>query len=118
MSGVRHFDFDASADRDLGEHLSKAKFVLEECSAPEFASEASALLDEQEQKIRSHEMDSRARKSMLYEARYCGQTSSARLYTGSGKKPGFTKKPTVDEQLNEKPATETSESSGEQQTNG
>jgi hypothetical protein len=31
---------------------------------------------------------------------------------------GFTKKPTVDEQLNEKPATETSKSSEEQQTNG
>jgi hypothetical protein len=28
---------------------------------------------------------SRARKNMRYEARYYGQTSSARLYTGSGK---------------------------------
>jgi hypothetical protein len=84
------------------------------CAAPELASEAAALLDEHERNIRSQEIDSRARKNMLYEARYYGQTSSARLYTGSGKKPGFTKKPTVDEQLNEKPATETSESSDEQ----
>jgi hypothetical protein len=97
------------------EHLSKAKCVLEACPAPELTSEAAALLDEHEQKIRSQEMDSRARKSMLYEARHYGQTSSARLYTGSGKKPGFTKKPTVDEQLNEKPANETSNSSDEQQ---
>ena len=97
------------------QHLSKAKVVLEACPAPELTSEAAALLDEQEQKIRSHEIDSRARKSMLYEARYYGQTSSARLYTGSRQKSEFTKKPTVDEQLNEKPATETSESSGEQQ---
>jgi hypothetical protein len=49
------------------------------------------------------------------EARYYGQTSSARLYTGSGKKSGFTKKPTVDEQLNEKPANETTRSSDEEQ---
>lgn len=55
---------------------------------------------------------------MLYEASYYGQTSSARPYTGSGKKPGLTKKPTVDEQLNAKPDTETSESSDEQQRNG
>jgi hypothetical protein len=41
-----------------------------------------------------------------------------RLYTGSGKKPAFTKKPTVDEQLNEKPGTETPKSSSEQQKNG
>jgi hypothetical protein len=53
-------------------------------------------------------------KDLLYEARYYGQTSSARLYTGSGKKPGFTKKPTVDEQLKERPATETSELPDEQ----
>ena len=33
-----------------------------------------------------------ARKNMLYEARYYGQTSGARLYTGSRKKSGFTKK--------------------------
>jgi hypothetical protein len=32
---------------------------------------------------------------MLYEARYYGQTSSARLYTGSRQKSEFTKKPTV-----------------------
>jgi hypothetical protein len=51
---------------------------------------------------------------MLYEGRYYGQTSSVRLYTGSGKKPGFSKKSTVDEQLNEKPAVETSKSSDEQ----
>jgi Ca-activated chloride channel homolog len=99
------------------EHLSKAKCVLGACPAPELASEASALLDEHEQKIRSQEMDSRARKSMLYEARYYGQTSSARLYTGSRQKSEFTKKPTVDEQLNEKLATEKPESSDEQQTN-
>ena len=42
---------------------------------------------------------------MLYEARYYGQTSSARLYTGSRKKSGFTKKPTAEEQLNEKQLT-------------
>jgi hypothetical protein len=100
------------------EHFMSAKQFLVECAAPELTSEATALLDEQEQKIRSQQMDSRARKNMRYEARYYGQTSSVRLYTGSGKKPGFTKKPTVDEQLNEKPATETSESSGEEQTNG
>jgi len=90
---------------------------LEACPAPELASEASALLDEQEQKIRSHEMDSRARKSMLYEARYYGQTSSARLYTGSRQKSEFTKKQTVEEQLNEKPSTERPKSSDEQQRN-
>jgi hypothetical protein len=52
------------------EHLSKAKFALDACAAPELASEAAALLDEHEQKIRSQEIDSRARKNMLYEARY------------------------------------------------
>jgi hypothetical protein len=40
------------------------------------------------------------------------------MLPGSGKKSGFTKKPTVDEQLNEKPASETPKSSDEQQTNG
>jgi len=97
------------------QHLSTAKVVLEACPAPKLASEAAALLDEHEQKIRSQEVDSRARKNMLYEARYYGQTSSARLYTGSRKKSEFTRKPTVDEQLNEKPAAETPESSDEQQ---
>jgi hypothetical protein len=97
------------------QHLTKAKFALEACPAPELASEAAALLDEHEQKIRSQEIDSRARKNMRYEARYYGQTSSARLYTGSRKKSEFTKKPTVDEQLNENPATERPKSSGEQQ---
>jgi Ca-activated chloride channel family protein len=96
------------------QHFSSAKRFLAECAAPELTAEAAALLDEQEQKIRSQEIDSRARKSMRYEARYYGQTSSARLYTGSGRKSGFTKKPTVDEQLNEKPSTEIPESSGEQ----
>ena len=81
----------------------------------ELTSEASELLDEHERKIRSRGAASRAPKDMLYEARYYGRTSSARLYTGSGKKPGFTKKPTVDEQLNEKPATGKPESSDEQQ---
>jgi Ca-activated chloride channel homolog len=100
------------------EHLSKAKIVLKACPAPELASEAAALLDEHEQKIRSNNIDSRARKNMWYEARYYGQTSSARLYTGSRQKSEFTKKPTVEEQLDEKPATESPESSGEQQTNG
>jgi len=100
------------------EHLSKAKVVLDVCAAPEFTAEAAALLDEHEQKIRSQEMDSRARKNMRYEARYYGQTSSARLYTGSRQKSEFTKKPSVEEQLDEKPATESPESSGEQQTNG
>jgi hypothetical protein len=95
-------------------HFTSAKQFLAQCAAPELASEAAALLGEHEQKIRSQEIDFRARKNMLYDARYYGQTSSARLYTGSGKKPGFTKKPTVDEQLNEKPATESPESSGEQ----
>jgi hypothetical protein len=55
---------------------------------------------------------------MLYEARYYGQTSSARLYTGSRKKSGFTKKLTVEEQLNEKPATETPRSSDKEQAEG
>jgi Ca-activated chloride channel homolog len=96
------------------EHLSKAKIVLEACPAPELTAEAAALLDEHEQKIRSNNIDSRARKNMRYEARYYGQTSSARLYTGSRQKSEFTKKPTVDEQLNEKPATETPKSSDEQ----
>jgi hypothetical protein len=95
------------------QHLASAKQFIVECAAPELTSEAAALLDEHERMIRSQEIDSRARKNMRYEARYYGQTSSARLYTGSGKKPGFTKKPTVDEQLNEKPDDETSESSGE-----
>jgi hypothetical protein len=104
----------ADAEASL-QHFASAKLFLGCCAAPELASEAAALLDEHERKIRSQEIDSRARKNMLYEARYYGQTSSARLYTGSGKKPGFTKKPTVDEQLNEKPASETSESSDEQQ---
>jgi Ca-activated chloride channel family protein len=106
------------ADADAAvEHLAGAKQFFVQCAAPELTSEAAALLDEHERKIRSGEIDSRARKNMLYEARYYGQTSSARLYTGSGKKSGFTKKPTVDEQLNEKPATETPKSSDEQQTN-
>jgi hypothetical protein len=100
------------------EHLSKAKIVLEACPAPELTSEAAALLDEHEQKIRSHKLDSRARKNMRYEARYYGQTSSARLYTGSGQKSGFTKKPTAQEQLNEKPSSERPESSGEQNPEG
>ncbi len=97
------------------EHLACAKGFFVQCAAPELTSEAAALLDEHEKKIRSQEMDSRARKNLRYEARYYGQTSRARLYTGSGKKPGFSKKPTVDEQLNEKPATETPKSSDEQQ---
>ena len=96
------------------EHLARAKSCFLQCTAPELTSEAAALLDEHERKIRSREIDSRARKNMLDEARYYGQTSSARLYTGSGKKSGFTKKPTVDEQLNEKPPTETSKTSDEQ----
>jgi hypothetical protein len=100
------------------QHLSTAKVVLEACPAPALAAEAAALLDEHEQKIRSNNIDSRARKNMRYEARYYGQTSSARLYTGSRQKSEFTKKPTVDEQLNEKPPTERSELSGEEQTNG
>lgn len=81
-------------------------------------SEAAALLDEHERKIRTRGAGSRPVKDLRYEARYYAQTSSARLHTGSGKKPGFTKKPTVDEQLNEKPAAETPKSSDEQQTNG
>jgi hypothetical protein len=101
------------------QHFASAKLFLCCCAAPELASEAAALLDEQEQKIRSKGASiPRVSKDLLYEARYYGQTSSAKLYTGSGKKPGFTKKPTVDEQLNEKRGTETSESSGEKQTNG
>jgi hypothetical protein len=100
------------------QHFANAKLFLGCCAAPELASQAAALLDEHEQKIRSRGAGLRARKDLLYEARYYGQTSSARLYTGSGKKSGFTKKPTVDQQLKEKPATETSESSSEQQTNG
>jgi hypothetical protein len=107
----------ANAETAL-QHFTSAKLFLSCCAIPEVASEAAALLDEHERKIRSQEIDSRARKNMLYEARYYGQTSSARLYTGSGKKPEFTKKPTVDEQLNEKPSTDISKSSGEQQGEG
>ena len=70
-------------------------------------------LDEHERKIRNRGVGSRAVKDLLYEARYYGQTSSARLYTGSGKKPEFTKKPTVDEQLNEKPDSKNSKPSDE-----
>jgi Ca-activated chloride channel homolog len=97
------------------QHLASAKLSFVQCAAPELTSEAAALLDEHEQKIRSNNIDSRARKNMRYEARYYGQTSSARLYTGSGKKPGFTKKPSVDEKLNEKPANEPTRSSDEEQ---
>jgi hypothetical protein len=57
-------------------HLSEARVVLEAAPAPELTSEAAALLDEHEQKIRSNNIDSRARKNMRYEARYYGQTSS------------------------------------------
>jgi hypothetical protein len=95
------------------QHLTSAKLVLGACPAPELASEAAALLNEHEQKIRSQEIDSRARKNMQYEARYYGQTSSARLYTGSRQKSEFSKKPTAEEQLNEKPSAEKPESSGE-----
>jgi Ca-activated chloride channel homolog len=107
-------DLAAGADPQLAlQHLTEAKLSLNLCCpAPELASEASALLDEHEQKIRSQEIDSRARKNMLYEARYYGQTSSARLYTGWRKKSKFSKKPTIDEQSNEKPSTEGTESSG------
>jgi hypothetical protein len=97
------------------EHFTSAKQFFVECAAPELTSEAAALLDEHEQKIRAQEMDSRARKNMRYEARYYGRTSSARLYTGSRQKSGFTEKKSVDEQLKEKPETETSEPSGEPQ---
>jgi Ca-activated chloride channel family protein len=100
------------------QHFSSAKRFLAECAAPELTSEAAALLDEQEQKIRSQEIDSRARKSMRYEARYYGQTSSVRLYTGSREKSGFTKKQSVDEQLNKKPANETPKSSAEEGADG
>jgi Ca-activated chloride channel family protein len=100
------------------QHFSSAKRFLADCAAPGLTAEAAALLDEQERMIRSQEIDSRARKSMRYEARYYGQTSSARLYTGFREKSAFTKKQSVDEQLNEKPATDRPESTGEQQTNG
>src|SRR5258708_27089690 len=96
------------------QHFASAKRFLGCCAKPELASEAAALLDEHEQKIRSHNIDSRARKNMRYEARHHGRTSSASLYTGSRKKSEFSKKQSVDEQLNEKPATESPESSGEQ----
>ena len=99
------------------EHLSDAKLYFRGCAVPKFVSEAAALIDEHEQKIRSNNIDSGARKNMRYEARYYGQTSSARLYTGSRQKSEFTKKPTAEEQLNEKPATEKPESSGDQQLN-
>jgi Ca-activated chloride channel homolog len=97
------------------QHFASAKQLFLGCAAPELTSEAAALLDEQEQKIRSKGAAVRSGKDLLYEARYYGRTSSARLYTGSGKKSKFTKKPAADEQLNEKPATEISESSDEQQ---
>lgn len=85
------------------QQLGDAKLFLAACAAPELMSEAAALLDEHEQKIRTRGAASRTLKNLRYEARYHGQTSSARLYTGSGKKSGFTKKPTVGDQLNEKP---------------
>jgi len=99
-------------------HLSSAKQFFEECAAPELTAEAAALLDEQEKKMRSKGAAVRSGKDLLYEARYYGRTSSARLYTGSGRKSKFTKKPTADEQLKEKPATEQPQSSGEQQAEG
>jgi hypothetical protein len=45
----------------FGDSYNKAKIVLEACPAPELTSEAAALLQEHEQKIRSREIDSRAR---------------------------------------------------------
>ena len=99
------------------EHLAIAKGCFIQCAAPELTSEAAALLDEHERKIRTRGGASRTAKELRYEARYYGQTSSARLYTGSGEKSGLSRKPTVDEQLNEKPASETSKSSDEPQTN-
>jgi len=46
-------------------HLTDAKISLNLCCpARELASEAAALLDEHEQKIRSEQIDSRARKSI------------------------------------------------------
>ncbi|MFZ0504583.1 MAG: hypothetical protein WAM44_12775 [Chthoniobacterales bacterium] len=98
-------------------HFTDAKLYFRCCAEP-LVSEAAALLDEHEQKIRSNNIDSRARKNMRYEARYYGQTSSARLYTGSRQKSEFTKKPTVDEQLNEKPSTDILKPSDEQQAAG
>jgi Ca-activated chloride channel family protein len=67
-------DLAAGADPAVAlQHLTDARFSLNACCpAPELASEAAALLDEHEQKIRSQEIDSRARKSMRYEARYYG----------------------------------------------
>jgi Ca-activated chloride channel homolog len=101
------------------QHLSGAKRLLMECAAPELTSEASALLDEHERKIREPGASfPRASKDLLYEARYYGQTSSARLYTGSGKKSKFTEKQSVDEQLNEKSGAETPKPSDEQQAEG
>jgi uncharacterized protein YegL len=98
------------------QHFASAKQLFVECASPDLTSEAAALLNEHEQKIRSNNIDSRARKNMRYEARYYGQTSSARLYTGSRQKSEFSKKPPVDDQLNEKRSTEKPESSGEEQT--
>ncbi|MBV8214724.1 MAG: hypothetical protein JOZ08_16070 [Verrucomicrobia bacterium] len=105
-------DLAAGADPQAAlQHLTDAKLSLNLCCpAPELVSEAAALLDEHEQKIRSKEIDSRARKSMRYEARYYGQTSSARLCIGSREKSAFTKKRSVEEQLKE----ETDKSSDEQ----
>jgi hypothetical protein len=51
-------------------HLSSAKRFLMECAAPELTSEASALLDEHERKLRSKGAAVRSGKDLLYEARY------------------------------------------------
>jgi hypothetical protein len=59
------------------EHLTGVRQSFVQCAAPELTSEAAALLEEHERKIRSLEIDSRARKDLLYEARYYGQTSRA-----------------------------------------
>ena len=58
----------ADADAVI-QHFASAKEFLSCCAAPELTAEAAALLDEHEQKIRSQEIDSRARKNMRYQAR-------------------------------------------------
>jgi hypothetical protein len=59
----------AGADPETAlQHLRDAKLCLNACAAPELASEAAALLDEHEEKIRSQQIDSRAQEHAIRSA--------------------------------------------------
>ena len=60
----------ADADAVI-QHFASAKEFLSCCAAPELTAEAAALLDEHEQKIRSQEIDSRARKKWPLQVSSC-----------------------------------------------